>query len=99
MGTNIPNNFLKLTILKDEKSMNDDRKTKKKRAHKVYTKGELNKLIDGLCDPLFETNEGFILVDGLLHGLVEQNPPLTIRKFMKHNLPKLIEQIKKKTNP
>lgn len=71
--------------------------TRKKRAHKTYTKGELNKLIDSLCHPLFETNEGFILVDGLLHGLVEQNPQLTIRKFMKRNLRKLIEQIEKKT--
>jgi len=62
-----------------------------------YTKGELNKLIDNLCHPLFKTNEGFILVDGLLHGLVEQKPPITIRKFIKHNLPKLIEQIEKKT--
>lgn len=71
-------------------------KTEKKEK-KLYTRGELNRLIDSLCHPLFKTNEGYILVDGLLHGLVEQNPPITIRKFIKHNLPKLIEQIKKKT--
>lgn len=47
--------------------------------------------------PLFKTNKGFILVDGLLHGLVEQNPPITIRKFIKYNLPTLIDQMKKKT--
>lgn len=70
---------------------------KKKKIERPYTKGELNKLIDSLCHPLFKTNEGFMLVDGLLHGLVEQNPPITIRKFIKHNLPTLIEQIKKKT--
>lgn len=77
--------------------MKHDSRPKKRRAHKPYTKGELNKLIDNLCHPLFETNEGFILVDGLLHGLVEQNPPITIRKFIKYNLPKLIKQIEKKT--
>ena len=70
---------------------------KKKKIKRPYTKGELNKLIDNLCHPLFKTNEGFILVDGLLHGLVEQNPPITIRKFIEYNLPKLIDQIKKKT--
>ena len=70
---------------------------KKKKIKRTYTKGELNKLIDSLCHPLFKTNEGFILVDGLLHGLVEQNPPITIRKFIEYNLPTLIEQIKKKT--
>jgi len=68
---------------------------KRKRTDKPYTKGELNKLIDSLCHPLFKTNESYILVDGLLHGIVEQNPPLTIRKFIKHNLPKLIEQREK----
>jgi len=77
--------------------MKDNSKKKKKRAHKPYTKGELNKLIDSLCHPLFKTNEGYVLVDGLLHGIVEQNPPLTIRKFMEYNLPKLIKQIEKKT--
>ena len=71
------------------------RARKKKRLDKPYTKGELNKLIDSLCHPLFKTNERYILLDGLLHGLVEQNPPLTIRKFVKYNLPKLIEQIEK----
>ena len=70
---------------------------KKKRTAKHYTTGELNEVIDSLCHPLFKTNEGFILVDGLLHGIVEQNPQITIRKFIKYNLPKLIEQIEKKT--
>jgi hypothetical protein len=78
--------------------MNDGPKRKKKRAHKPYTKGELNKLIDSLCHPLFETNDGFILVDGFLHGLVEQDPPTTVRKFMKYNLPRILEQVRKKSN-
>jgi len=68
---------------------------KKKKITKPYSKGELNKLIDILCHPLFDTNEGFILVDGFLHGLVEQDPPLSIRKFMKYNLPGLICRIGK----
>jgi hypothetical protein len=70
---------------------------KEKKTAKPYTKGELNKLIDSLCHPLFKTNESYILVNGLLHGIVEQKPPITIRKFVKHNLPKLIDQVEKKT--
>jgi hypothetical protein len=73
------------------------RTRKEKRTAKPYTKGELNKLIDSLCHPLIKTNKGYTLVDMLLHGLVEQNPQLTIRKFIEYNLPKLIKQIKKKT--
>ncbi len=69
------------------------RKTEKR---KSYTKGELNKLIDSICHPLWKQNEGFILVDGFLHAMVEQDPPETVRKFIKYNLPKLIEETSKK---
>jgi hypothetical protein len=68
---------------------------RRKGTSKLCTQGELNKLIDSLCHPLSKENKGFILVDGLLHGFVEQNPPVTIRKFIKYNLPKLIEQLGK----
>ena len=74
--------------------MKHNSKNKKKTA-RPYSKGQLNKLIDTLCHPLFETNEGFILLDGLLHGLVEQNLPISVRKFIKYNLPRLIRQIEK----
>ena len=65
----------------------------KKKAMSVYTKGELNKFIDSLCHPLFKTDKGFILVDGVLHAMVEQDPEVTVRKFIKYNLPKILEQI------
>jgi len=73
--------------------------TKKKRMRKKrkpaapYTKAELNRLIDSLCHPLFDIDKGFIVLDGFLHALVEQNPPLTIRKFIRHNLPRLIKNM------
>jgi len=79
-----------------EKKMGGKFKSKKK-GNGLYTKGELNKLIDSLCHPLFETDEGFILVDGLLHAMVEQDPPVTVKKFIKYNLPKLLEQIGEKS--
>jgi hypothetical protein len=69
---------------------------KKKKRAELYTMGELNKLIDVLCHPLSKTDKGFLLVDGLLHAIVEQDPPVTIRKFIKYNLPKLIKQLEKK---
>jgi len=76
--------------------MSSKPKTKKK-AVKPYTKGELNKVIDSLFHPLFEANKGFMLVDELLHAMVEQNPPTTVKKFIKYNLPKILEQISKKS--
>jgi hypothetical protein len=58
----------------------------------IYTKGEINKLIDGVCHPLSKSNPTMLILDGFLHGLVEMNPPQSARKFLKHNLPMLIEQ-------
>jgi len=69
----------------------------KKKARKPYTKGELNKLIDSLCHPFWKTNKSFVLVDGLLHAMVEQNPPESVMKFIKYNLPKLLEEISRKS--
>lgn len=83
-------------IFGDEKKMSSKLRGEKK-TRKLYTKGELNKLIDGLCHPLFKTNKGFVLVDGLLHAMVEQDPPRTVKKFMKYNLPKIVEQITEKS--
>jgi hypothetical protein len=68
---------------------------RRKSISKPYTSGELNKIIDSLCHPLSKTNKGFILVDGLLHGIIEQNPPVTIKKFIRYNLPTIIKQLQK----
>jgi hypothetical protein len=35
----------------------------------------------------------FLLLDGLLHGIIEQNPPESILKFIHYNLPKLASQL------
>ena len=78
--------------------MNKLSNRKGRKLTRPYTKGELNKLIDSLCHPLFKVDKGFIILDEFLHALIEQNPPLTIRKFIRHNLPKLIQQIKRTEN-
>jgi len=38
----------------------------RRRGAKPYTRGELNKLIDILCHPLFQENPGFILIARLI---------------------------------
>ena len=66
--------------------------SKKRRKNRgSLTKGQLNKLIDTFVHPLFKKNQSFIYVDGVLHGLVEQNPPLSMKKFVKYNLPELMK--------
>lgn len=76
-----------------EKTWKGPRKRKKR---KPYTKGQLNRLVDDLCHPFFKENPGFVLVDGLLHGMVENDLPLTVKKFMKYDFPKLLKEVNKK---
>jgi len=75
--------------------MNSTSKTRKKRHVKPYTKGELNRLIDSLCHPFYKTSEAFVVIDGFLHYIIEQNPPQSTMKFVKYNLPTIVNQIKK----
>jgi hypothetical protein len=57
----------------------------------LFSKGEMNRIIDALVHPLFDQNKAFVLADGVLHGLVEQDPPSSIRKFAKYSFPELIK--------
>jgi cell division FtsZ-interacting protein ZapD len=50
--------------------MKEHHKTRRKKdAARLYAPGELNAMIDSLCHPLAKVDKGFILVDGILHGL------------------------------
>ncbi len=68
---------------------------KMRKRPKRYTKGELNKLVDSLIHPLFNENSSFVLVDGLIHSMIERDPPQSVMKFMKYNLPELLKQLGK----
>jgi hypothetical protein len=52
-------------------------------------------LVDDLMHPLSDKKPALLILDTVLHGLVEQNPPETIRKFMRYNLSKILEEILK----
>lgn len=69
------------------------RKRTARTLHRPYTTGELNKTVDDLLHPLAKLDPAFLLLDGLLHGIIEQNPPESILKFIHHNLPKLASQL------
>jgi hypothetical protein len=52
-------------------------------------------MIDDALHSFYRINEGFILVDGALHDVVELNPPQSVKKFIKYNLPLVIEKTHK----
>jgi len=70
------------------------RKTKRQ----AYSKGELNQMIDSVLHPLAtgENAVAILLLDGILHSAVEQDPGQSIQKFIRYSLPKILKADKKK---
>jgi hypothetical protein len=60
------------------------------------TAGKLNKLVDDLLHPYFTDYPTLIIMDSLLHAMIEQDPKTSMSKFVKYNVPKLLESLTKK---
>ena len=60
------------------------------------TTGDLNKLIDDLIHPYTKKYPALILVDGLLHAIVEQDPSTSMKKFLRYGVPKLLKHLQEK---
>jgi len=57
---------------------------------------ELNRLIDGVMHPYFRECPALIVLDGLLHAMVEQDLNVSLRKFVRYNLPGLLKNLEGK---
>jgi hypothetical protein len=60
-----------------------------------YTKGELNRAINSLIHPLSKRNPTLVVLDVILHGLVEQKTSETVVKFIRYSLPQIIAEMSK----
>lgn len=49
-----------------------------------------NKIIDDIFHPLFHESKAFVFIDGTLHFIVENDPPKSIKKFIRYSLKHLI---------
>ena len=72
--------------------MEGKNRTCKRKRRRVFTDGELNRLVDGFFHPLAKRNRWFFIVDGLFHGLIERDPHKTLRKFMRYNLADFLKE-------
>jgi hypothetical protein len=61
-----------------------------------YTKGELNETVDAFLHPLARVDPSFLVIDGVIHGFVERNPPETVAEFVQYNLPILVAELLRK---
>lgn len=56
----------------------------------------MNRLIDDVCHPLFREDGKFVLLDGFFHALVDRNPPVSVKKLVRYDLPRLMKELRKK---
>ena len=63
-----------------------------KRRRGLYTQGEIHRQIDAFLHPAARRNPWWWVADTLLHGIVEQDPKVTLGKFLYYTLPELLEE-------
>lgn len=68
------------------------KKRRKKRRLTLYTVGELNKIIDSCFHPFFDEKKSFVILDGVVHALLEKDVPKSMGKFVVYNLPQLLKR-------
>jgi hypothetical protein len=61
----------------------------------IYSKSEVNQMIDSAVHPLANLHWGFVIVDGALHAINEQDPIESFVKFLRYNAPELLKRIVK----
>jgi hypothetical protein len=72
------------------------RKTRQRSARDqkpIYTRGELNELVDAFLHPLAERSPELLMLDGILHAIIEQNPSESLMKFIEYSLPELLSRL------
>ena len=61
----------------------------------LYSKSEKNTIIDSVVHPWADEHWGFVIFDGVLHALNEQDPVESFAKFLKYNAPEFLKRILK----
>ena len=69
------------------------KKTTRRKRRTVYNKSERNAIIDSIVHPWSNEHWGFVIVDGVLHALNEQDPIESFVKFLRYNAPELLKRI------
>jgi len=72
------------------------RRTRKNKTRPVFTKGEMNKLIDDTVHPLKKLDWSFTVVDEALHMINEGDIQQSVIKFVEYSLPEILKRFLKK---
>jgi hypothetical protein len=69
------------------------RKTREQERRRVYSNGDINRLIDCIFHPIARKN-AYVIVDEPFHLMIERDPPESVFKFIRYNGPKLLTAFK-----
>src|SRR5690349_18908610 len=75
---------------------NRKKRTRQKRKS-IYSRSQRNVVIDSLVHPLANEHWSFVIVDGVLHALNEEDPIQSLIKFLRYNAPELLKRILRET--
>jgi len=67
----------------------------RQRRKSPYNRAERNAIVDSIVHPLGDEHWTFILIDGALHALNEQDPVQSFVKFLKYNAPEFLKRLLK----
>ena len=71
------------------------KKTIRGKSKRIYSKSDKNVIIDSVVHPLADEHWSFILVDGVLHAINEEDPIQSFVKFLRYNAPELLKRLLK----
>jgi len=83
--------ILAMAIAKNDRR----KKTTRGKSKSIYSKSEKNVIIDSVVHPLADEHWSFIVIDGVLHALNEEDLIQSFVKFLKYNAPELLKRILK----
>ena len=69
------------------------RKNGRKKSRRLYTTGEINKLVDSIFHPLARTHWAFQVLDELSHVIIEGDPKESAVKFVRYSLPQILRKL------
>jgi hypothetical protein len=50
-------------------------------------------MVDALFHPIAERSPELLMLDGILHAIIEQNPSESLMKFIEYSLPELLSRL------
>jgi hypothetical protein len=50
-------------------------------------------LVDAFLHPPAKTKPELLILDGILHGIIERNPSESVMKFIEYSLPELLSRL------